>query len=75
MRVIDADGFAVYIYDDEHPPPHCHVIYNNEDEVVISLPFLEVLYGKKIKRRVRRVLENNLDLLLDTWDDKHPLRN
>lgn len=75
MRVIDADGFAVYIYDDEHPPPHCHVIYANGDEIVVGLPFLDVWFGGSIKKKVRKCLEDNLDLLLDTWDNKHPQRN
>ena len=73
MRVLSKDGFSVYIYDDEHPPPHCHVIFKNNDEVVIGLPFLNTKYGKTITKKVKHFLEDNIDVLLDAWDDKHPL--
>jgi hypothetical protein len=75
MRVLDSECFAVYIYDDEHPPPHCHLIFNNGDEVVVGLPMLDAWYGKALKKRVRKVLEENLDQLADAWDSKHPQRN
>ncbi len=75
MRIVDSDGFSVYIYDHEHPPPHCHVKFNNGEEVVVGLPLLDVWFGKSIKKRVRKCLEQNLDLLTDTWDEKHPERD
>ena len=74
MRILTSNGFAVYIYDDEHPPPHCHVIFNNDDEVVVGLPFLECWYGKTITKKVKRYLEDNLEILLETWDNKHQKR-
>jgi hypothetical protein len=75
MRVLDSDCFAVYIYDDEHPPPHCHLIFSDGEEVVVGLPFLNVWYGKSIRRKVRQYLEENIDLLVDIWEIKHPQRN
>lgn len=74
MRVLDSDAFVVYIYDDEHPPPHCHLIFNNSEEVVVGLPMLNVWYGRSITKKVRRFLEDNIDQLVDTWDSKHPER-
>ncbi len=75
MRVLDGESFAVYIYDDEHPPPHCHLIFNNGDDFIIGLPFLNVWFGKSIKKKIRKFLEQNLDLLVDTWENKHPQKN
>ena len=51
MRILDLDGVAVYIYDDEHPPPHCHLVFGNGEEVVVGLPFLDVWFGKSIKKK------------------------
>lgn len=72
MKVLSSDGFAVYIYDDEHPPPHCHVIFSNSDEVVVKLPLLTGMYGKGVDKKIKKFLLNNLDTLLSVWDSKHP---
>lgn len=72
MRVLESAGLAVYIYDDEHPPPHCHIVFSDGEEVVVGLPFLNVWFGRTIKRRVKKLLEINLELLVSTWETKHP---
>ena len=75
MRILEKDGVAVYIYDNEHPPPHCHLVFSNGEEKIVGLPLLDVWFGKSIKKWIRNYLEENIETLLNTWDEKHPIRN
>lgn len=72
MRVLSGSGFGVYIYDDEHPPPHCHIIFNDDEELVITLPLLMEMFGKPIPKKVSRYLTEHLLELIDVWETKHP---
>lgn len=72
MRVLGSSGFNVYIYDNDHPPPHCHVVYSNNEKTIVGLPLLQVIYGKPLKKTVRKYLEDNIDALADIWELKHP---
>lgn len=72
--VLKSEGFQVYIYEeDEHPPPHCHVIFSNGDQVVVGLPFLNLMYGGRLKRSEKKFLKKNINKLCDDWEQKHPL--
>lgn len=75
MKVLSMQGCNIYIYDDEHPPPHCHVIFNDGSETVVGLPFLDCWYGKTLKKKLKRFLEEHIDQLIDVWENKHPERN
>lgn len=68
MRVLKQDNFKVYIYTD-HNPPHCHVLFSDGNSMVLSLPFLEPLYGGQLKREIKGILLENLDLLCEKWDE------
>ncbi len=75
MRILTGDNFGVYIYDDDHPPPHCHIIFKNQEDLVITLPLLNEMFGKVIPKKVRNLLLNNLDDLIIYWETKHPERH
>lgn len=68
MKVVESDNFNVYVFPNEHPPPHCHIIYNDETEVCVGIIFIDSLYGAKISRKVRKVIIENIDELADAWD-------
>jgi hypothetical protein len=72
MPFIESDNFGVYVYDRDHPPPHCHVRFFNGEEVVITLPLLNVLHGGKLEKKVRKVLLEHLDELVEEWDRINP---
>lgn len=56
MPVIsDFHGIVVSMYYDDHPPPHFHARYN-EDEVVMQVDPVAVLQGWLPGRCMRRVL-------------------
>jgi tyrosine-protein phosphatase YwqE len=72
MRIFSESDFKIYVYDDEHPPPHCHVIFNNGTELCITLPLLTEMFGKTIKKSVRKFLEKNIEVLVEEWEKRNP---
>jgi hypothetical protein len=63
-------GIIVFMYFDEHNPPHFHVKYG-EDRAVISINDLKLLEGKFPKRALALVLEwanEHRDDLLKNWN-------
>jgi hypothetical protein len=75
-RILDDGTFRVYIYandDNPHHLPHCHVYWDGDDHAsVVSLPVLKVIAGDPLPRIGRRLLQQNLDLLLDAWRRLNP---
>ena len=69
MRVLAQGDVVVYIYPGDHPPPHCHVRYRSGKELRVTIPFLDVLTGGRMEKRVRRLLRNNIDLLVQEWEN------
>ena len=49
-------GISVYVYYEDHPPPHFHVVYSG-DEAVILIDHLRVSRGKLPPRVFGLVLE------------------
>ena len=63
-------GIIVFMYFDEHNPPHFHVRYG-EDRAVISINDLKLMEGKIPKRALALVLEwanEHRDELLKNWN-------
>lgn len=63
-------GIVVFMYFDEHNPPHFHAKYG-EDRVVISINELKVMDGRIPKRALSLVLEwanEHRDELLSNWN-------
>lgn len=71
MRVFTIENCSVYIYDDDHPPPHCHVRFKGGEEIVVGLPLLNPWYGKALDRNTRGILEEHLEKLVEVWESKH----
>jgi hypothetical protein len=62
-------GIVIFMYFDEHNPPHFHVKYG-EDRAVISIQELKVMEGRIPKRALSLVLEwanDHRDELLNNW--------
>ena len=63
-------GIIIFMYFDEHNPPHFHVKYN-EDRAVISINELKVMEGRLERRALSLVLEwpnEHRDELMDNWN-------
>ena len=62
-------GIIIFMYFDEHNPPHFHVKYN-EERAVLAIQELKVMEGKLSKRTLSMVLEwanEHRDELLNNW--------
>jgi len=63
-------GIIIFMYFDEHNPPHFHARYN-ENRAVISINELRVLQGHLPKRALSLVLEwanEHRDELMKNWN-------
>jgi hypothetical protein len=63
-------GIAVYLYGDDHNPPHFHAKYAGQD-VVIGIHSLEVIAGRLPERALALVLEwaeGHRAELLEAWN-------
>lgn len=63
-------GIIIFMYFDEHNPPHFHAKYG-ENRAVISIHELKVLEGRLPKRALSLILEwanEHRDELLNNWN-------
>jgi Domain of unknown function (DUF4160) len=63
-------GIIIFMYFDEHNPPHFHAKYN-EDRCIISINELKVMEGRLPKRALSLVLEwanEHRDELMNNWN-------
>jgi hypothetical protein len=68
MKICEDGKYKIYVYHKDHNPPHCHVRTNGRD-IVVYLPSLERLDDKALKRDLKELLLENLDLLIDKWEE------
>jgi hypothetical protein len=75
-KILDNGRFRVYIYANDANPhhlPHCHVYWDGDDHAsVVSLPRLVVIAGDALPRAARRLLQDNVDLLMTEWVRLNP---
>jgi hypothetical protein len=63
-------GILIYLYWDDHQPPHFHAKYA-EFEILVNINTLEVIEGKFPKRARAMVIEwalDHRDELLEGWE-------
>jgi hypothetical protein len=76
MKVFSGANFDIYVYSNEafqpHHLPHCHVRYRYGGEVLIVLPTLSVIHGKKLKKNDSSLIMENLDAICDAWNRLNP---
>jgi hypothetical protein len=72
MKVVSDGKFDVCVYSNEktqrHHLPHCHV-YSPDGDVVVALPSLKVIVGKRLSKRALALLEENLEAIWEAWID------
>ena len=63
-------GIAIYMYFDDHNPPHFHAVYG-EHEAKVAISSGDVVEGSLPRRAARLVREWTLERvpqLMDNWD-------
>jgi hypothetical protein len=69
-KVSEFFGIAIYMYYDDHGPPHFHALYAGRD-AAFDIETLEVLFGQASPRVRRLVVEwakQHRDELVDRWN-------
>jgi hypothetical protein len=68
-RIAEFDGIVVYIYFDEHVPPHFHAVYG-EHEAVIDFTTCVLVEGSLPRAKLRRTIawaRENQSMLTVKW--------
>ena len=69
-RISEYYGIAIYMYYEDHPPPHFHAIYG-DFEAVFGIQTEEILAGTLPRRALKMVKEwvhIRQGKLLEDWD-------
>ena len=73
MRVLAGTNYIIYVYPEDHAPPHCHVRYSdNGIESLVDLYLFDVIEGRAITRKIRAHLKANQELLITSWERLNP---
>lgn len=63
-------GISIYLYYQDHPPPHCHAIYGDR-EAVFSLASGSIMEGdlpRRAERMVRQWIKQHRLELAHAWE-------
>lgn len=75
-KVSEFFGISVYLYYDDHPPPHFHAVYSGE-EVVVLIDTLRVARGGLPPRAMGLVVEwafQHRPELTNSWSQAQELQ-
>lgn len=72
MKIAETEKFKVYIYPDDHPPPHCHVRYKGGLDISVDMPLIEPRYNARITKDVYDIISLNLENLCSAWERLNP---
>lgn len=75
MKVLSDSNFKVYVYANDHPPPHCHVVFTDGTSISVNIPLIKPMYGATISKEVKNAIEEVLDTICDAWDSLNPIKN
>jgi hypothetical protein len=68
-RVAEFEGIVVYIYFNEHVPPHFHALFG-DDEAVVGIEGCDLVGGSLPAAKLRRTLQwarDNQEMLRAKW--------
>lgn len=74
MPCVVRDGtFSVYVYANDHNPPHCHILWNAGEKVgAADLETLAVSAGDTPPKRGIKLIRNSIDQIRRKWNELHP---
>lgn len=64
----------IFVYADDHPPPHCHVIRRGI-ETRVTVPALLILSGPKLNRMEESMILDQIELLCAEFDKLNPVKH
>jgi hypothetical protein len=63
---------SITMYADDHAPPHFHVVAKDGKQALVAISALTVLAGTVERKTLDETLmwaENNLEFLIEKWDE------
>lgn len=72
-KVLEERGYRVYIYSNDHPPVHVHILKGGSEAKVHLEPELSIKdnYGFKSQelRHILTIIDQNYDYIKQQWDE------
>ncbi|MFP9097928.1 DUF4160 domain-containing protein [Flavobacterium sp. RHBU_24] len=65
-------SLRILIYDNDHPPPHCHLRRSDGSESRVAIPSLKVMTGPALSKKEKEAILDQLDELCDKFDQFNP---
>jgi len=62
----------IFVYADDHPPPHCHLLRKDGTETRVAIPTMIILTGPKLSKKEENLVLDNLDALCDEFERLNP---
>jgi hypothetical protein len=73
MPCIVKDGtFSIYVYGNDHNPPHCHVFWGGDKEGVVNLDPVAQSKGDRLPRAGLALVQQHQVALLSAWHTLNP---
>jgi hypothetical protein len=69
MKVVGNKNYKIYVYPEDHPPPHCHVRFKDGRDVTVDVPLIEPRYGATISKEVRETIADNMEEICKAWEE------
>lgn len=71
-RIAQVGAATLYVYFNDHNPPHFHAI-ENDDEMIVAINNLSVMKGTVLSSRaILHWAEENHAILIAAWDAANP---
>jgi hypothetical protein len=71
VKVLENNGYRFYIYSNDHPPIHVHVLKADSEAKIILEPdiLIKSNYGFKLNelRKILALVDENYDLIKMKW--------
>ena len=72
-KIVEERGYRVYIYSNDHPPVHVHVLKGDSEAKVHLEPELSIKdnYGFKSQelRQILTIIDQHYDAIKQQWDE------
>ena len=68
-RVVSDGTFTIYVFADDHNPPHCHTVWDGAQKATsIDLRTLQPMCGDKLPKKARKLIANFATEIRKEWN-------
>jgi hypothetical protein len=70
--IVKEGGYSIYVYANDHAPPHCHVFWAGDKEAVVELDPIAAVAGDRLPRAGIALVRAHQGELIDAWNRLNP---